>query len=526
MERYLGLVGAGETGLVIQPLVQADTTGWVAVSRPPVTPAMALPPDMTPGSLVWVESDTYLPVTLPGATHSLAALQTLLNLQTSLVAQQRHQLQDRATWLEEQYRPYQGQMAQWAHTQQAWQQHQTTLGQLRGELNSRRTLVRFLAEQIQNQEYLLQSQQYLVQYILAQTFPAPTGATFARETPTPAVPLEPLFEQIKQQAAQLQTHIDHLRTLHHPTSPPPDQYLRNLARHQQAYQNDQLRWHQLCRELTLLCQTGQQPAPPGWDWLQTQMQNYWQQAQTLYQQQQAHLQQEQADLQAQEARLVLSEQTAQELTQELAQHQATWQQNTQDYARWQATYTLQKELLDTLADRLQQAQTQVNELHSQAPVPQNLNSVGVAEWLLKALWGCLSAQWEPAAGAVVFLEGLSAEDSSIVLQTGTCATYQAGEPLIQANDLGQDLYVIQTGLVEVRAPQGNTIALLGPGRIVGEVAFITGARRTADVIALSPTQVVILGRSAMEQLVQYHPPVAAKVLLNLSRLVAERLGNG
>lgn len=526
MDRYLGLVCPSETGLVIQPLAQAETTGWVAVSLPPVFPAPALPPDITPGCLVWVEQGVGQPVTLPIATHSLAELQTLLNLQTSLVAQQQQQLHDRATWLEEQYRHYQTQTEQLAQTQQAWQQHQTTLGQLRGELNSRRTLVHLWSEHIHNQEHLLQSQQYLVQYILAQTFSAPPGTTAVTPTPTQ---MEELFCQISHTAAQLQAHIDQLRTLHRQGTHPPGQYLRTLARHQQAYQNDQLRWHQLCQELTHLCQTGHQEgwlqAPPGWDWFQTQIQHHWQQTQNLYHEQQARLQQEQADLQAQEARLTLSEQTAQELTQELAQHQRTWQQSSQDYYRWQATYTLQKELLDTLADRLQQAQAQVNELRSQAPVPQNLNSVGVAEWLLKALWGCLSAQWEAASGAVVFLEGLSAEDSRIVLQTGTCATYQAGEPLIQANDLGQDLYVIQTGLVEVRAPQGNTIALLGPGRIVGEVAFITGARRTADVIAVSLTQVVILGPSAMEQLMQHHPPVAAKVLLNLSRLVAERLGS-
>ena len=104
MDRYLGLVSAGESGLVIQPLAQADGTGWVAVAPPQGFPAPPLSPEITPGSLVWVEQDTYLPVVLPGATHSLAQLQTLLNLQTSLVAQQRQQLQDRATWLEEQYR--------------------------------------------------------------------------------------------------------------------------------------------------------------------------------------------------------------------------------------------------------------------------------------------------------------------------------------------------------------------------------------------------------------------------------------
>ncbi|MEN9214471.1 MAG: cyclic nucleotide-binding domain-containing protein [Gloeomargarita sp. DG02_3_bins_56] len=521
MDRYLGLVCRSEAGLVIQALVQADTEGWVPLAQPSVLPA---PPDMAPGRLVWVEQGTPLPVTFPDPTQSLTQLQTLINLQTSLVTQQRQQLQERAAWLEEQYRQYQAQTERWQQTQQAWQQHQTTWGQLQGELNSRRTLVHLLRNHLHNQEYLLQSQQYLVEYILAQNFPESAAPPHADP---PSDRVAELLREMAAQAAQLQAHIERLRTLHGQASPATDPSLRSLARQQQSYQNDQLRWQQLCQELTQLCQAGHAPAPLGWDWFRTQIQNYWQQAQTFYQQQKEYLQQEQADLQAQEARLRLSEQTAQELSQELHQHQRTWEQGTQNYYRWQATYTLQKELLDTLADRLQQAQTQLNELQDQAPPPpQHLNSVGVAEWLLKALWGCLSAQWEPAAGAVILLEGLSPEDAHIVLQTGTTATYQPGEPLIRANDLGQELYVIQTGLVEVRAPQGNTIALLGPGRIVGEVAFVTGARRTADVIALSPTQVVILGQNAMEQLMHQHPQVAAKVLLILSRLVAERLGNG
>jgi len=510
MDRYVGLVAAGDRGWVIHLLAQADSDGWVAIPSQ-VIPAPPLPPDIAPGHLVWVAGETCWPLTPPHPAPSLTQLQNLLNVQASLVAQQRRQLQDRATWLEEQYRHYQTQTAQWLQTQQAWQQHQTTLAQLRAELNSRRALLQWLEQHIQDQNYLLQHQHYLVQYILAFT---PTG-----DSP-PSTALTELLARMTEHAAVLQRHLEHLRTLNRH---PPDLYLHTLARHQQAYQNDLLLWQQLCQELTVLCQT--RPVSPGWEWFQTQIQHHWQRSQRLYEQQKTHLQQEQADVQSLEARLALAEQTAQELTQELAQHRHSWEQSSQEYHRWQATYALQKELLDTLADRLQQAQAQVQELQTQTPCPPNPNSVGVGEWLLKALWGCLSAQWEPTTGAVPFLEGLSAEDASIVLQTGTCATYQPGEPLIQAHDLGQDVYVIQTGLVEVRTPQGDTIALLGPGRIVGEVAFVTGARRTADVIALSPTQVVILNRSAMEQLTHHHPQVAAKVLLNLSRLVAERLGS-
>lgn len=43
MDRYLGLVSAGESGLVIQPLAQADSTGWVAVAPPHLFPIDPLP---------------------------------------------------------------------------------------------------------------------------------------------------------------------------------------------------------------------------------------------------------------------------------------------------------------------------------------------------------------------------------------------------------------------------------------------------------------------------------------------------
>jgi len=358
MDRYVGLVVTGDRGLVIHLLAQAEPNGWVAVPSQ-VIPAPPLPPDIAPGHLVWVAGETCLPLTPPHPAPSLTQLQNLLNVQASLVAQQQRQLQDRAAWLEEQYRHCQTQNAQWLQTQQAWQQHQTTLAQLRGELNSRRALIQLLEKHIQEQNYLLQHQQYLVQYILAQRF-TPT------EDSPPSAALAELLARMTEHAAVLQHHIEQLRTL---DRHPPDLYLRTLARHQQAYQNDLLLWQQLCRELTVLCQTGSQPAPPGWEWFQTEIQNHWQRSQRLYEQQKTQLQQEQADWQSLEARLALAEQTAQELTQELARHRHTWEQSSQEYHRWQATYALQKELLDTLADRLRQAQAQVQELQTQTPCP-------------------------------------------------------------------------------------------------------------------------------------------------------------
>lgn len=68
-----------------------------------------------------------------------------------------------------------------------------------------------------------------------------------------------------------------------------------------------------------------------------------------------------------------------------------------------------------------------------------------------------------------------------------------------------------------------TISVLGPGSIIGEMALLDDAPRSANCVTLSPVQAAVLSRKALEGLIDQQPRVAAKLLLGLSARTAERL---
>lgn len=65
-----------------------------------------------------------------------------------------------------------------------------------------------------------------------------------------------------------------------------------------------------------------------------------------------------------------------------------------------------------------------------------------------------------------------------------------GEKLIRKGDRGDAAYFIASGAVEVRAPSHNI--RLGRGDVFGEIALMTGGRRSADVVALGYCQLLSL----------------------------------
>jgi CRP/FNR family transcriptional regulator, cyclic AMP receptor protein len=71
--------------------------------------------------------------------------------------------------------------------------------------------------------------------------------------------------------------------------------------------------------------------------------------------------------------------------------------------------------------------------------------------------------------------------------------------------------------------QAVAISVLGPGSIIGEMAMIDGAPRSANCSAMSNVLAAGLSRQGLERLLQDHPLAAAKLLLVLSQFTAERL---
>jgi CRP-like cAMP-binding protein len=99
----------------------------------------------------------------------------------------------------------------------------------------------------------------------------------------------------------------------------------------------------------------------------------------------------------------------------------------------------------------------------------------------------------------------------------------AEQVLLLQQDEGEGLVLVQSGLAKVRAYTANgeeaVMAVLGPGDLMGEMAVLTAGVRNADVVALTPIQVVKLRAGAYRELLLNDGSIS----LALARLLAARL---
>ena len=98
-----------------------------------------------------------------------------------------------------------------------------------------------------------------------------------------------------------------------------------------------------------------------------------------------------------------------------------------------------------------------------------------------------------------------------------------GARLFDQGDIGDALYIVAHGRLRVTVPaergQRRVIAELGRGESVGEMALLTGERRSARVEAIRDSVLLSLSRSAFADVVERHP----RVMMQLARQLVERL---
>lgn len=118
-------------------------------------------------------------------------------------------------------------------------------------------------------------------------------------------------------------------------------------------------------------------------------------------------------------------------------------------------------------------------------------------------------------------KGLSEEGKESFLTNAMKVHCKKDEVLITENDAGKSFGYVSKGVVKVMI--GNrTIVLLGEGDIFGEIAFILGSKRTAQVVAGSDdTEVVLFSESAINQLDDESDRTT--IWKNLAKILAQRV---
>lgn len=103
-----------------------------------------------------------------------------------------------------------------------------------------------------------------------------------------------------------------------------------------------------------------------------------------------------------------------------------------------------------------------------------------------------------------------------------------GTTLFNEGDPGDFIGFITSGKLEVKKQtefKGRQIvlALLSKGSFVGELSMIDEQPRSATVVALEDSELVILRRGALDSLMQRYPYTGIKVLKGLNRILSIRL---
>jgi predicted Ser/Thr protein kinase len=101
--------------------------------------------------------------------------------------------------------------------------------------------------------------------------------------------------------------------------------------------------------------------------------------------------------------------------------------------------------------------------------------------------------------------------------------FGAGESLLRQGDPGDSMLVLVDGGVTVRLKRSTdevTLADVGPGAVLGEMALVTGAPRNADAVATRGGHALVLDASAFQSLSEEIPGLVSL----LTEVVADRLG--
>lgn len=107
---------------------------------------------------------------------------------------------------------------------------------------------------------------------------------------------------------------------------------------------------------------------------------------------------------------------------------------------------------------------------------------------------------------------LSKKELKTVSRLMTEVEVPEGRALTRQDEVGREFMIIIEGTAVVRR-NGRKIAELGPGDFLGELAVLSGAPRTADVIASSPMRVETLNRREFMSMLDESAGIAKKILI-------------
>ena len=118
-------------------------------------------------------------------------------------------------------------------------------------------------------------------------------------------------------------------------------------------------------------------------------------------------------------------------------------------------------------------------------------------------------------------DGLGKKEVAQIEAISTPISVAAGREIVTEGTRGRECFVVLDGTVGVDR-DGERVAEIGAGGVVGEIALLDRDHgRTASVVALTDTDVLVFSAQEFHTLVAEHPTVTAKIEQTAVKRLAE-----
>ena len=122
-------------------------------------------------------------------------------------------------------------------------------------------------------------------------------------------------------------------------------------------------------------------------------------------------------------------------------------------------------------------------------------------------------------------DGMTGEQAASCLGKSSTIECISGDRVVKKGNVARNMFIVLSGTLEVK-DAGRVIGTMTVGDIFGEIAFLLGTPRAADVYAVTDdVKILSLSESEIRKIIDSDPEVAARLMLNVSKMLCRRIYN-
>lgn len=101
--------------------------------------------------------------------------------------------------------------------------------------------------------------------------------------------------------------------------------------------------------------------------------------------------------------------------------------------------------------------------------------------------------------------------------------FAAGDSVVSVKDKNQDIMIVLEGRVRVESVQGELIDELRAGAMIGEISFLDGYGRTANVHSVGESKIVVIPAARLRELMSKNPKLESTIYKNAALALCQKL---